>query len=75
MSRCGECGQEKAVTDDDMLAARIGYYRSAHAMLSDLWKKPPPEWQVLRAARFLAQEDPNRSDAADFGDDDDDDNN
>jgi hypothetical protein len=63
VSRCEECGQERPVTDGDVLASRMDCYRAAYEMLKDLTKGNPPEWQVLRTARFLAADEPSMADS------------
>jgi hypothetical protein len=63
MKRCEECGQYKPVTDDDVLAARIDHYRSAHGMLKDLYNgEEPSVYNTLMTARFLAAEPIERED-------------
>ncbi len=51
---CGECGQEKPLTDDDFLAARLDCYRSAYGAMKDLYGREPDPFEVEHAARFLA---------------------
>lgn len=71
MSRCEECGQEKPPTDEQLLALKVDAYRAAFGMLKELFNQEPPEFWVLRTARFLAGDRPEVADLVTLEDDDD----
>ena len=69
-ARCETCGQDVEISDDEIIATHATAYRAAHGMLKELWGTAPPEWQVLRTARFLMGEDAAMSDGMTPGEDD-----
>lgn len=57
MRRCEECKQEVPPTDDEITAERVHCFRAAFNMMKDLWGREPSPYEVLMAARFLANDD------------------
>lgn len=57
MNRCEECGQDKPVTEEDVLAARMDCYVSAFGMFKDLYKRDPEPYEAELTARFLAADE------------------
>lgn len=57
MSSCDGCGQEKPVTDAEVLAIRMDAYVSAFQMFRDLYKRDPEPYEAELTARFLAADE------------------
>lgn len=68
MARCEECGQDKPLRDEDILAIRLDCYKAAYGVYKDVYGEDPRPSETEYLARFLAGD----SHGSLFGVDDDD---